>query len=392
MIGYDEALGLIPGAFAPLPAETIAIANAFGRTLREDLHARSDAPAAPVSAMDGYAVRAADVAEDIPLAIVAEAAAGGAERLTIAPGEAARIFTGAMVPHGADLVIMQEYAQVASDGVRFAEGHGPARHIREAGSDFAKGALLVAAGTMIDARRMMLCAAADVGQLAVAEQARVAILATGDELAAPGTAHRRAGAIPETSSLAIAGLVAQSGGRVVRREIRADDLASLSDLASELVAEADLLIVIGGASVGDRDLAKPMLDALGLELIFSRIAIKPGKPVWCGRVGRTAVLGLPGNPTSAMVTARLFLPHVLGQLHGAAIVDEWHMLPLAAELPATDGRETFVRAAWQDDGLAPVANQASGAQLALGSAEYLIRCPAHQPALPTGTKVRALRF
>lgn len=392
MIGFSEAIGLIETGVSALETEVIAIDQAYGRVLREDLLARSDAPVAPVAAMDGYAVNSAALAEDMGFPVVAEARAGGARRLHIGKGEAARIFTGAMLPEGADLVIMQEYARLEQGRVWFASGHGPARHIREAGSDFTRGTVLVPAGTCIDARQLVLCAAADRADVTASRRARVAILATGDELAAPGFAHGRPGAIPESISLPIAGMGGSHGASLVGRRIVPDDPVRLAEAADALLQESDLLIVLGGASVGDRDYSKEVLQELGLELIFSKVAIKPGKPVWFGRVGPKAVLGLPGNPTSAMVTATLFLPCLLARLHGADRVEPWQTLRLAEALPRTGARETFVRAIRQGDEVAPLDNQSSAAQLAMARADRLIRCPAGQQALPPGTPVQTIPF
>ena len=191
MITLDDALGRLEESVGCLPSEEVRVEKGGGRVLREDLHARSRSPVEPIAAMDGYAVNASAVADGVPLKVVGQAAAGGTERLRIEFAQAVRIFTGGMIPHGSDCVVMQEYARCVDGYVRFAEGHGPARHIREAGSDFVEGVRLVAAGTRLGPRQMVLCSAADVSQITVTRAARIGILATGDELAAPGTAQDR---------------------------------------------------------------------------------------------------------------------------------------------------------------------------------------------------------
>ena len=394
MIGYDEAIRLIENAVTPLGAEICAFADGAGRILAEPLHARCAAPRTAVAAMDGYAVCDRTTRPGEALTLVGESRAGSGFSGMLAPGQAVRIFTGAPMPGGADRCIMQEYARRDGDEVRFAEGYGPGWHVRAAGSDFAAGDMLLAAGTRLTPRAMIAAAAADVASLTVARQARVAIIGTGDELAAPGSAHLRADAIPDSVTYGVAALVQQAGGLAVRRSIGLDDLAALEKQAGEALAEADLVIVTGGASVGERDFAKPMFAAHGLDLLFAKVAIKPGKPVWLGRARGTWVLGLPGNPTSAMVTGRLLLMPLLARLHGQPLADilRWRSLPLAAALGPTGTRETFMRSRWDAGGLTPLVNQDSGAQHALVEADWLIRCPPGQPALDPGTPVTALAF
>lgn len=394
MIGFDEAVGLIAEQVLPLGTEHVALAEAAGRVLAAPLHARSAAPRVAVSAMDGYAVIDAATRPGEPLTVVGESRAGAGYPGTLAAGEAVRIFTGAPLPAGADRCIMQEYATRDGETVRFAEGYGPGWHVRAAGSDFAAGDLLLAAGTRLNPRAMIAAAAADVASVTVAMRPRVAIIGTGDELAPPGEAHLRDDAIPESVTFGVSALVADCGAQVVHRAIGLDDLPKLEAAAGAALETADLVIVTGGASVGERDFAKPMFAAHGLELDFAKVAIKPGKPVWLGRAKGRWVLGLPGNPTSAMVTARLFLQPLLARLQGQPVAEvlRWRSLPLAAPIGATGNRETFVRARWDEAGLMPLGNQDSGAQGALAQADWLIRCPAGQPALETGQPVSALLF
>ena len=392
MICFDEAIAIIDREAALLGGESVPLAAAAGRVLAEPLHARNDAPRRAVSAMDGYAVADASTRPGEPLRLIGESRAGAGFAGRVGAGETVRIFTGAPLPDGADRCIMQEYATREGDLVRFADGYGPGWHVRAAGSDFRAGALLLAAGTLLSPQAMIAAAAADRAELVVAARPAVTIIATGDELAEPGSAHLRDDAIAESVSFGVAALVERGGGRLVSRVSGIDDLAALTSLAGEALARSDLVIVTGGASVGDRDFAKPMFAGHGLELLFAKVAIKPGKPVWAGRAQGRWVIGLPGNPTSALVTARLFLLPLLARLQGRAIGDmlRWRMLPLAGPLGATGERETFARARWDDAGLVPLANQDSGAQAALAAADWLIRCPPGQPDLAEGDAVSAL--
>ncbi|MBA4748103.1 MAG: molybdopterin molybdotransferase MoeA [Sphingopyxis sp.] len=394
MISVDEALALIEASVAPLVGEDLALGDAIGRVLAAPLFARRAAPFSDVAAMDGYAVHDGSTTAGMQLAVIGESRAGAGSSGAVQPGQAIRIFTGASMPNGADRVIMQEYAVQEGDTVRFAEGYGPGWHVREAGSDFAAGDLLLDVGTRLGPRAIVAASAADQAMLKVSAQPKVAIIGTGDELAPPGEAHLRADAIPESVTYGIAALAEQAGARVVARMIGEDSLPALERLAGEMLDQADVVIVTGGASVGERDFAKPMFAAQGMELLFSKVAMKPGKPVWLGRAKGKWVLGLPGNPTSAMVTARLFLRALLAGLQGQSITQvlQWRALPLACQMPATGGRETFVRARWDSDGLRPLGNQDSGVQLALAQADCLIRSAPNSPALGAGETVTALEF
>jgi molybdopterin molybdotransferase len=392
LVDFAEAISLIEAAVTPLGIERVPIAAAAGRVLAEPLFARCDRPATPVSAMDGYAVVAASLAPGVALPVIGEARAGAGFAGTLQAGQAVRIFTGAPLPHGADRVVMQEDTTRDGDHVQITGTIGPARHIRAAASDFAAGSLLLTAGTRLRAPAMVAAAAADMAHLHVYRRPRVAIIATGDEIAPPGQAHRRADCIPDSASHGAAAMAVCAGASIVRRAQGRDNLAQLSAQAREALALAELVIVTGGASVGDHDLARPMFAEHGLELLFAKVAIKPGKPVWLGRTRGRWVLGLPGNPSAALVTAALFLRPLLARLQGqaASAALRWQRLMLAAPLPATGCRETFVRASGEVDGLLPLAQQDSSAQAALARADWLIRCPPDQPALPASTLVNAL--
>ena len=395
IIDFDEALAIIQREVKPLGNETLSLAQSAGRVLAIDLVARLDSPRSAVSAMDGYAVRNADVAGiGARLKLIGESFAGTGALPPLGSGEAMRIFTGAPMPQGADRVIMQENIERDGDEVIIARDYGPGWHVRAQASDFAGGDVLLKAGQFLGPRAMVTAAAADRADLEVTRAPRIAIIGTGDELAEPGHAHEREGAIPESVTFGVAALVEQWGGIVVRSERGADDLPHLEVQAKAALDCADLVVVTGGASVGEKDFAKAMFAVHGADILFAKVAIKPGKPVWLARVDTKWVLGLPGNPTSAMVTARLFLVTILtallGQTVPRAIV--WQKLPLANAIKATGDRETFVRAHLGEEGLSTICNQDSGAQLALVEADWLIRCPAGTSALESGAMVQALAF
>ncbi|MBX7480946.1 molybdopterin molybdotransferase MoeA [Qipengyuania qiaonensis] len=392
MISFDDAMSLLADNIVPLDAEVVALADAAERRLAEDVVARLPSPRKTVSAMDGYAVRLKTVAAGSTLRIVGESRPGRPHLTSIAKGEAVRIFTGAPIPENADGVIIQEYAERDGDNVRFAEGFGPSAHVRHRGSDFDKGDVLLSSGTKLDPGSLVAAAAADLAEVRVHRRPIVALLATGDELAAPGFASKDPYAIPDSITFALASQIVREGGTVMARSLAKDDLPGLEKQAGGLLPTADIVVVTGGASVGERDFAKPMFKSHGLELIFDRVAIKPGKPVWLGRAAEKLVLGLPGNPTSAMVTARLFLRPILAMMQGGEGSHSWRRMALTGDIPATGERETFARAAWEEDGLRPLSNQDSGVQGGLARAEWLIRCPPGRNALSAGSLVPAIQF
>ena len=394
MIGFDEALALTLSAAQPLGEEEIALTRGYGRTLARDLLARLDSPRCAVSAMDGYAVRDSDCHAEAQWQVIGTAAAGQAFTGQVQAGQAVRIFTGAPLPPGADRVLVQEIITRDGAQARMSGAYGDARHIRPQASDFAAGSCLLEKGTLLQPRALLLAAASDHEHIHVWRQPRVALLGTGDELAAPGHAHLRPFAIPESLSLGLSASILQWGGVVSGHMLCPDAPDKITAAAQYLLGTADLLVMTGGASVGERDYARAALAPLGLTLLFSKINIKPGKPVWLGRVGQKLVLGLPGNPTSAMVTARLFLAPLLRGLSGgeAAQALRWRTATLADALPPCGTRESFVRAHRMGRQVRPVSNQDSGAQAALHQADSLIRQRAGTPALSIGSEVDILDF
>ena len=387
MISFDEAVRRVAAAARPIGRESVPIAEAAGRVLAAPVAAMIDAPPADCSAMDGYAVRDSDLPG--PLRLVGESFAGDGFGGALEPGTCVRIFTGAPVPAGADRVVMQEVAARDGDAVTFAGLPGPARHIRRRGSDFRAGEILLEAGRRLDPKALVAAAGADLAEVEAWRRPAVRVLATGDELAAPGEARGRAGAIPESLSCGVIALAEQWGAHSLGSRRLADDLPAMEQAAGEALEQADLVVVTGGASVGEKDYARTMFEPHGLELIFSKVAIKPGKPVWLGRAGARLVLGLPGNPTSALVTARLLLAPLVAGLAGRVGALEWRSLPLAAPLPACGDRETFHRARLVGGGAAPLASQDSGAQKALAEADLLVRSRPHDPPRPAGEEIEA---
>ena len=394
MISYDDALALLLGSAPVLPAETAAIENAGGRYLARPVTAAIDAPRADVSAMDGYALRLADAQPGRWLTVAGEAAAGAPLGHGLAHGEAARIFTGAHIPQGADCVIMQEYAERSGDRVQFSGGFGPACHIRRKAGDFAKGDILLEQGQRLTPRAMVALAGADVAEAELVRQPGIVIISTGNELEQPGSAHLSPHLQPESGSYGVAALANACGAILMDRMHGRDDLEILAPLARSGIDRADCVVVIGGASVGDHDLARPMFGGAQMDEKFSSVAIRPGKPVWFGLANGIPVLGLPGNPTSAMVTARLFLAPLLAAMQGGDGAATTRFLPqvLCGTLPANGTRETFVRARSTEFGLVPAHNQESGAQAPLTASDWLIRRPIGADAVANGAIVPAIPF
>lgn len=394
MIGFDEAIGLLRPLAVPLGAQEVALEHAAGRYLAEPVVARIAAPAADVSAMDGYAVRDADLHPDVVLKVVGQSYPGAGFAGGVEAGQAVRIFTGAPVPVGADRVVVQEIVSRDGDRIRLAEMPGKGTHIRQRGSDFEQGAVLLAAGTRLSPGAMIAVAGADRASVTVWRRPRLAIVSTGDELVPPGLAASRQGFIPESVSYGVAAMAQVWGADVIARSHLADDLATMQAAATRVAAQADLVVVTGGASVGERDFSRRMFEPLGITEIFAKVAIKPGKPVWLARAGGTLVLGLPGNPTSALVTARLFLAPLLAGMGGGdpETALDWQRATLGAPLRGCGDRETFTRAAGQGAGVVPLSDQDSGAQRALAHAQWLIRQRSSEPAREAGKTVNVIAF
>ena len=395
MISFDEAVECVRGVAQPLGTHSVAVGAAAGRVLAAPVIARIDSPRSDVSAMDGYAVREADV-EALPaqLRIVGESFAGAGWRGMPGPGECVRIFTGAPLPSAVDRVVIQENVRHEGEFAILEVPPGPAIHVRKRGSDFVVGEELLPAGRLLDKRAIVAAAAADLAELDVFIRPRVRILGTGDELAEPGAAAGREDAIPESVSLGIAAMAAEWGANVIGRERLRDDLPAMIEAAKVAVAAADLVVVTGGASVGEKDFAKAMFQPQELDLIFSKVSIKPGKPVWLGRAGAALVMGLPGNPTSALVTARLLLAPLLAGLSGRDPHEalRWRAAKLSAPLSECGPRETFHRGRWAGENVEVLGFQDSSAQKVLAEADVLVRQVAHSPQIRAGGKAAVLDF
>jgi molybdopterin molybdotransferase len=345
--------------------------------------------------MDGYAVREADL-EFLParLAVIGESFPATGWHGTVEPGTCVRIFTGAPVPSGADRIVIQELVRRDGDIALIDARPSGASWIRRRGADFQARGTVLEPGRVIDPTALVAIAGGDVAEIDVALPPRIALLATGDELVDPGHARHSALGVPDSVTPALAALVAHWGGSVGMRRRLPDELAPLREAATQAVEAADLVVVTGGASVGARDLAKAMFEPLAFELLFSKVAIRPGKPAWFARAGKALVLGLPGNPTSALVTARLLLAPVLAALQGRAVEDAlpWEPARLATPLGACDERETFHRATLSGGQAAVLPFQESHAQKTLADANILVRQAANSPALAVGECVNVLRF
>jgi molybdopterin molybdotransferase len=372
LIPLDAARERLLALANPRPAVSLPLVDATGLTLAEPLIAGRNQPAADLSAMDGYALRSADLPG--PWQVVGESAAGRPFAGTVGSGEAVRISTGAMVPDRADCVVVQE--DVARDGDRLTlTGEGPATpgaHIRRAGHDFAAGATLAAAGTVIDARLIALAAMAGHGALRVPPRPRIALISTGDELVPPGAPLPSPAHIPASNGVMLASLLSALPCDLIVPPLLPDDRATI---AAALAAQrdADIIVTTGGASVGDHDLIQPALLDCGGTVDFWRIAMRPGKPVMVGQLGQAIVLGLPGNPVSAYVTATLLLLPLVRKLLGRRDLLPPMLQARAGEVfPANGPRQDFVRARFQNGALVRLGNQDSGALAALHQADALV--------------------
>jgi molybdopterin molybdotransferase len=399
MISFDDAVNRLRAAATPLGHEQVALDAAHGRILAAPVIAAIAAPRHAVSMMDGYAVRADDAARAaVVLRVVGETWPGQPPGADLGPGETRRVLTGGAVPGNAARVIRQEQAVVDGARVKLIIDADGDRFIRAAASDFACGDTLLPAGTTLTPGALIAAAGADSATLTVWRQPRVIIIATGDELVAPGLAATHAHSIPDSASLGIAALAALWGAVVVRRLCVGDDLTLLSAAADDALRDADVVITIGGASVGPRDFARRMFAAHAPDALFEKVAMRPGRPVWVARTpsddARRYIVGLPGNPGSALVTARLLLAPLLCALGGRPFDQalDWQALTLASDLSANGPREGFERALLRDNALIILDNQSSGAQAPLGQATHLIRRPAHAIACPAGCSVSAIRL
>jgi molybdopterin molybdotransferase len=397
MIAVEAALARIRDSLTPLPGELIGLNEGLGRVLAEDLASRRTQPPFAVSAMDGYAVRAADLAEvPIRLKLVGYVPAGARHVGVVGAGEAVRIFTGAPIPDGADTVVIQEDTLAEGESVLIRDAPRPGQHIRAAGIDYVEGQIGLTAGTRLGARDLGLAAGMNRPWLMVRRRPRVAILPTGDEVALPGDPVGP-NQIVSSNGVALAALVTGAGGVPIQLGIGRDDSASLQSLAAGAVG-ADLLVTIGGASVGEHDLVQQALGQSGLDIDFWKIAMRPGKPLMFGRIGATPMLGLPGNPVSALICGLLFLVPALERLQGLPGDAPASESALAGiDLPANDHRQDYLRARLEAgaDGYwraTPFHKQDSSMMSALAAADALILRPPNAPPAPADSPIRIIRL
>ena len=402
LMPVEEALALLLSTAAPLGSETVPLEQADGRVLAAPVIARRTTPGADVSAMDGYALRAQDaVSVPATVTLIGESAAGRPFAGRVEPGTTVRIFTGAVLPEGADAIIIQEDTRREGNSVTVTEAATPGRHIRRAGGDFCAGEVLLAPGHRLRARDLALVAAGDVDTVSVARRPRVAMLSTGDELVRPGTgaaAHQ----VIVSNLYSVAALARAAGAEVTDLGILPDTMeATQAGVRAALDGGFDVLVTTGGASVGDHDLIAPALTAQGVDLAVHRIALRPGKPLMFGRSAatRTQVLGLPGNPVSAHVCALLFLVPLIKAQQGLAVPAHPELEParLAGDVKANELRMDFQRA--------EIVGHAEGAPLVralpvqdssmlrnLARADVLLVRRPHAPAAAAGEMCEILRL
>ena len=397
MISVEEALTRLLALVEALPPEQISLADGLGRVLAEAISARRTQPPFAVSAMDGYAVRADDLARmPVELRIVAEVPAGSGFGGHVGPGEAARIFTGAPMPAGTDTIVIQEDTERSGDRVRVLEGAPRGHYVRREGLDFAEGDTLLNPGRRLSARDVGLLAAMNRPWLFVHRRPRIGILSTGDEIVMPGDPigpHQ----IVSSNSLALAAIVTACGGVAVSVGNAPDDPEALRRIAAA-TSGVDLLVTTGGVSVGEHDLVREALAVDGFDLDFWQIAMRPGKPLMVGRYRGTPMLGLPGNPVSTFVCAMLFLKPAIERLSGlSAAAEPVATARLGAALAGNDRRQDYLRArlARTADGVEEVFAfevQDSSMMRLLSAADCLILRPPHAPAAAAGSIVPIIRF
>ena len=393
-----EALRQVVAGAEPLGTETVALDDAFGRVLAADLAARRTQPPADVSAMDGYALRADDTAsEPATLTIIGEVAAGHPFEGLVGPGQAARIFTGGVMPDGADCVVIQEVTEREDDRVVIKRSGIKGKNVRRKGIDFSEGQVLLARGRRLDDRDLMLAASMNYPQVEVYRRPKIAIVGTGDELVMPGT-EPKPGEIVYSNGFALTALARSEGAEArdfgIARD-RLDDIAAHVRRARDW--GADILVTTGGASVGEHDLVRKALQAEGLDLSFWRVALRPGRPMMHGRLGRLQVLGVPGNPVSSYVCSVLFLVPLIRTLSGRSDIERpRETARLGRDLPANDEREDYLRATLSvgPDGpvATPISAQDSSLVASLSRSNCLVIRPPHAPAAAAGSSCVILKL
>ena len=399
LMPVTEALSAVLAGAEPLPEEMVALDAAHHRVLARDVAALRTQPPQAMSAMDGYAVRSADASSVAArLKVIGEVAAGRPFQETVGKGEAVRIFTGGVIPEGADAIIIQEDTVVEGVGITITEAAIAGRHLRPAGVDFRKGDVLLTRGTHLTDRDLSLAAGMNYAELPVRRRPKVAILATGDELVMPGSNPGPA-QIVYSNGYALRALARQEGAETIDLGIAADSVeATTLGIRHARDSGADILITTGGASVGDHDLVKQSLEAEGVAMAFWRIAMRPGKPMMHGRLGALRVIGLPGNPVSAYVCGFLFLAPLIRALSGRTDIHHAHETALLGrDVAANDMREDYLRARLEvrKDGetvATPVDHQDSSLLANLAAARALVIRPPFAPAARAGSPCDILRL
>ncbi len=393
LLPVEDALKHLLDNTAILASETVPLDQAAGRVLAEPAQALRTQPPFPASAMDGYAVRAADIAS-VPanLDVIGTAPAGHGFPGTVGEGQCVRIFTGAPVPDGADTILIQENTRVAGENrIEALASEARGRYVRAAGLDFTAGDIVLDAGRELDAAALSLAAAANHTTLPVIRRPRVAILATGDELLPPGS-HPGPDQIIASNSYRVAALARQAGAEVIDLGIAPDDPGAIGAAVEKaLEASSDVLVTLGGASVGDHDLVRDVLSSAGMTLDFWKIAMRPGKPLMVGRFDTCHVLGLPGNPVSSLVCSHLFLLPLLARLSGREHRPPIRQARLASPMDANDQRQDYVRAICRIENgeltVTPFGRQDSSMLKTLADANCLLIRPPFAPPAAAGTTV-----
>ncbi|MGB6538120.1 MAG: gephyrin-like molybdotransferase Glp [Xanthobacteraceae bacterium] len=398
LLSVAEALERVLAQAEPLPAEEVPLAGADGRVLALDLKARRTQPPADVSAMDGYAVRAADVAQTpVRLKVIGEVPAGKPFKAVVGPREAARIFTGGFVPEGADGIVIQELTTRDGDFVEVQKPTSKGRHIRRQGLDFRQGEKLFAKGHRLTARDLALVAGMNHPLVPVYRKPNVALFATGDELVPPGV-EPGPGQIVYSNGFALAALIRAEGATVMDLGVIADKLEdTIAAVRDARDGGADILVTTGGASVGDYDFVNRALAAEGMALSFWKIAMRPGRPLMHGRLGAMAVLGVPGNPVSSYVCAVLFLVPLIRRLCGRSdLAAPTETATLGCDLRENDERADYLRASLREDAQGPVATpfpiQDSSMMVPLAQADCLVIREPHAPAAKAADRCAIVRL
>ncbi len=376
MNSWEEALECIIALGQPLPAISIPLSQAIGRYAAENIIAKRTQPAVDLSAMDGYAIRFVDAKK--PLKVIGESKAGLPFDKIMQPEQAVRIFTGAHVPEGADTILVQEDACIQSGILKLA-GDGPGqigKHIRKTGTDFCINDILLSKGHRIIPGAIAAAAMGNCADIFVHDAPKISIIASGDELVIPGT-QMSTNQIPSSNNMMISAMLTPLACKVTDHGIAKDSLEQLKEMLLKC-CDSDIIVTSGGASVGDHDLVQQALVALGADISFWRVPVRPGKPLMAGRLGKSIVLGLPGNPSSAFVTATLFLLPLVRHLSGAANPEpQIRSARSLQELPAGDNRTEFVRAVVDKDGIRTFDRQDSGLTTPLVAANALLIRPAY---------------